>query len=123
MRSIDDLKSIRKQNIGANCRGNTVHKAIQNARFDFEDVVDENGDVGESDYDSDIDADQSRNTSKDPLHVPNGPMTRSKTKAMNAFVLKVATKSELQGPLEYREETLVHYSHVEEGSNTTLWGP
>ena len=25
------------------------------------------------------DADQPRNTSKDPLHVPNGPMTRSKT--------------------------------------------
>ena len=124
---IDDLKSIRKQNIGANCRGNTVHKAIQNARFDFEDAVDQNGDVGESDYDSDIDADQSRNTSKDPLHVPNGPMTRSKTKAlkeaMNALVLKVATKSELQGPLEYQEETLVHLIHVEEGSNTTLFGP
>ena len=38
------------------------------------------------------DADQPRNTTKDPLHVPNGPMTRSKTKAlkevMNALVLK-----------------------------------
>ena len=72
------------------------------------------------------DADQPRNTSKDPLHVPNGPMTRSKTKAlkeaMNVLVLKVATKSELQGPLEYQEETLVHLIHVE-GSNTTLFGP
>jgi hypothetical protein len=42
------------------------------------------------------------NTSKDPLHVPNGPMTRSKTKALkeafNALVLNVSTKSELKGP-------------------------
>jgi hypothetical protein len=29
-----------------------------------------------------IDVDQPKNTSKDPLHVPNGPMTRSKTKAL-----------------------------------------
>ena len=53
--------------------------------------------------------------------------TRSKTKAlkeaMNALVLKVATKSELQGPLEYQEETLIHLIHLEEGSNTTLFGP
>ncbi|KAL9346338.1 hypothetical protein Peur_061191 [Populus x canadensis] len=52
--------------------------------------------------------DQPRNTSKDPLHVPNGPMTRSKTKALNALVLKVSTKSELKGPLEYQEEALDH---------------
>jgi len=43
---------------------------------------------------------QSRNTSKEPLHVPNGPMTRSKTKALkealNALVLNVSTKSELK---------------------------
>ena len=74
-----------------------------------------------------VDADQPRNTSNDPLHVPNGPMTRSKTKtlkeAMNAFVLKLSTRSGLQGPLEYQEETLVHLIHVEEGSNTTLFGP
>ena len=75
--------------------------------------------------------DQPRNTSKDPLHVPNGPMTRSKTKALkealkealNALVLNVSTKSELKGPLEYQEETLVHLIHVQEGSNTTLFGP
>ena len=52
-----------------------------------------------------FDVDQPRNTSKDPLHVPNGPMTRSKTKAfkeaLNALVLNVSTKSELKGPLEY----------------------
>ena len=67
------------------------------------------------------------NTSKDPLHVPNGSMTRSRTKAlkeaMNALVLKVSTRSELQGPLEYQEETLVHLIHVQERSNTTLFGP
>jgi len=31
---------------------------------------------------SNPDVDQPRNTSKDQLHVPNGPMTRSKTKAL-----------------------------------------
>jgi len=73
------------------------------------------------------DVDQPRNTSKDPLHVPNGPMTRSKTKglkeALNTLVLNVSTKSELKGPLEYQEETLVYLIHVQEGSNTTLFGP
>ena len=73
------------------------------------------------------DADQPRNMNKDPLHAPNGPMTRSKTKAlkeaMNAMVLKVSIRSELQGPLEYQEQTLVYLIHVEEGSNTTLFGP
>jgi len=69
------------------------------------------------------DVDQPRNTSKDPLHVPNGPMTQSKTKALNALVLNVSTKSELKGPLEYQEEILVHLIHVQEGSKTTLFGP
>ena len=73
------------------------------------------------------DADQPKNTSKDLLHVPNGPMTRSKTKALkvalNALVLNVSTKSELKGPLEYQEETLVHLMHVQEGSYTTLFEP
>ena len=71
------------------------------------------------------DVDQLRNTSKDPLHVPNDPMTRCKTKALkealNALVLNVSTKSELKGPLEYQKETLVHLIHVQEGSNTTLF--
>ena len=70
------------------------------------------------------DVDQPKNTSKDPLHVPNGPMTRSNTnafkEALNALVLNV---SELKGPLEYQEETLVHLIHVQEGSNTTLFEP
>jgi hypothetical protein len=73
------------------------------------------------------DVNQPRNTSNDPLHVPNGPMTRSKTKALkealNALVLSVSTKSELKGPSEYQEETLAHLIHVQEGSNTTLFGP
>jgi hypothetical protein len=51
------------------------------------------------------DVDQPINTSKDPLHVSYGPMTQSKTKTLkktlNALVLKVSTKSELKGPLEY----------------------
>jgi len=71
--------------------------------------------------------DQPRNTSKDPLHVPNGPMTWSKTKALkealNALVLNVSTKSESKGLLEYQEETLVHLIHVQKGSKTTLFEP
>jgi len=71
--------------------------------------------------------DQPRNTSKDLLHVPNGPMTRSKTKALkealNALVLKVSTKSDLKHPLEYQEEALVHLIHVQERPNPTLFGP
>ena len=71
--------------------------------------------------------DHPRNTSKDPLHVSNGPITWSKTKtlkeALNALVLKVSTKSELKGPLEYQEETLVHLVHVQEGSNIILFRP
>ena len=58
---------------------------------------------------------------------PNGPMTRSKTKALkealNALVLNVSTKSELKDLLEYQEESLLHLIHVREGSNTTLFGP
>ena len=72
-------------------------------------------------------ANQSKNTNMDPLHVPNDPMTKSKTKTLketlNALVLKVSTKLELQGPLEYQEETLINLIHVQEGSNTTLFGP
>jgi alanine dehydrogenase len=52
--------------------------------------------------------DQPRYTSKELLHVPNGPMARSKTKALNealnAFILKVLTKSDLKAPLEYQEK-------------------
>ena len=65
------------------------------------------------------DVDQHRNTSKDPLHVRNGPMTRSKIKASNALVLKVSTKSYLKGSLEYQEEVLVHLILVQEGPNPT----
>ena len=66
--------------------------------------------------------DQPINTSKDPLHVPNGPMTWSKIKALNALVLKISTKLELKGPLEYLEEALVHLFHVQEGPNTIIRG-
>jgi len=71
--------------------------------------------------------DQPINTSKDLLHVPNGPITRSKSKtlkrALNALVLKVSTKSDLKGPLEYQEEALIHLIHLQEGPNPTLFGP
>jgi hypothetical protein len=73
------------------------------------------------------DMDQLRNTNKDPLHVPNGPITQSKSKALkealNALVLKVSTKSDLKGPLEYQDKALVHLIHVQERPNPTLFGP
>jgi hypothetical protein len=54
-------------------------------------------------------------------------MTRFKTKALkeslNALVLKVLTKSDFKGPLEYQEEVLVHFIHVQEGPNPTLFWP
>ena len=74
-----------------------------------------------------FDVDQLKNTSKDPLHVLNGLMTRSKTKTLketlNALVMKVSTKSKLQSLLEYQEYNLVHLIHVQDGSNTILFGP
>ena len=48
---IDDLKWIKKQNIGADRRGNTVRKAVPNTRSDFYEFADENADVGEDDHD------------------------------------------------------------------------
>jgi hypothetical protein len=62
----------------------------------------------------DFDVDQPTNTIK--VHVPNGQMTQSKTKAyketLNVLVLKVLTKSDLKGPLKYQKEVLVHLIHV-----------
>jgi len=40
---------------------------------------------------------------------------------LNALVLNVSTKSELKGPIEYQEETLVHLIQMKKGSNTTLF--
>jgi hypothetical protein len=50
------------------------------------------------------DVDQPTNISKNPLHVLNGLMTWSKTKALNGLVLKVSTKLDLKGSLEHQEE-------------------
>ena len=60
---------------------------------------------------------------KDPLHVPNGPITRSKVKALNGLVVQVLTKAELRDPLEHQEEALVHLFHMQEGSNPSLFRP
>jgi hypothetical protein len=50
--------------------------------------------------------DQPKNSINDPLHVRNGPMTWFKIKtlkeALNALVLKIATKSELKGPMSIK---------------------
>jgi len=42
---------------------------------------------------------------------------------LHVLVLKVSTKSDLKGPLEYQEEALEHVIHVQEGSSPTLFGP
>jgi hypothetical protein len=66
--------------------------------------------------------DQLTNTSNEPLHVPNRPITWSKTKPLKE-VLNVSTKSDLKGPLEHQENALVHLIHMQEVSNPTLFGP
>ena len=52
-------------------------------------------------------------------------MTQSKTKTLketlNALILKVSTKSELQGPLEYQEEALIHLIHVQDVMRRVTW--
>jgi SOS response regulatory protein OraA/RecX len=61
------------------------------------------------------DVDQPTNT-KEPLHVPNGSITRSKTKALkkalNRLVVQVLTKAELRDPLDHQEEASIHLIHV-----------
>jgi hypothetical protein len=61
------------------------------------------------------DVDQSVNTN-DPLHVPNGPITRSKAnvlkKTLNGMVVQISAKIELRNPLEHQEEALIHLIHV-----------
>jgi len=42
----DDLKWIKKQNMGADRRGNTIRKAVPNTRSDFKVRVDENAESG-----------------------------------------------------------------------------
>jgi len=60
--------------------------------------------------------DQLSNINKDSLHVPNGPITRSKMKvlkeALNGLVLQVLAKVEIKDPLEHQKEALVHLIHV-----------
>ena len=71
------------------------------------------------------DIDQPMNT-KEPLHVPNRPITRFKTKvlkeALNGLILQVLTLAELGDPLEHQEKALVHLIHVQEGPNPPLCG-
>jgi hypothetical protein len=53
---------------------------------------------------------------KDPLHVPSGPITRSKAKALkealNELVVQISARAELEDPLEHKKETLLHLIHV-----------
>jgi hypothetical protein len=92
-----------------NATFNIVDLTVFNTGFDWRlNTFEERGD----------DVNHPTNTGKDPLHVPNGPMTRSKTKtlkeALNVLVLKVSTKSDLKGPLEYQKKAVVHLIHVQE---------
>jgi len=70
--------------------------------------------------------DQPRNTSKDPLHVPNSPMTRSKTKALkealNTLVLNVSTKSELKRSIRVsREDPSTSYPCARGVQHNLIW--
>jgi hypothetical protein len=66
------------------------------------------------------DVDRPTNT-KDPLHIPNGPIIRSKAKALIELVVQVSVKIELRDPLDHQEEALVHLLHVHEGLNSPLF--
>jgi len=70
------------------------------------------------------DVDRPTNT-KDPLHIPNGPIIRSKVKALKEalieLVVQVSVKIELRDPLDHQEEALVHLIHVHEGLNSPLF--
>jgi hypothetical protein len=63
---------------------------------------------------------------KDPLHVPNGPIIRSKVKALkkalNELVVQVSTNTELEDPVEHQEKALIHLIYVEKGLNPSLFG-
>ena len=86
----DDVKWIRKQNIGADRRGNTIRKTVPNTRSDFDVVADENTDVGEEDYDGDME-------SRSDRLMRTGPETPARTRYMfRGLVLKVSPKSSLQ---------------------------
>jgi hypothetical protein len=70
----DDVKWIKKQNIGADRRGNTICKTVPNTRYDFDVFVDEIVDVGEEDYDGDMESrsDKSYCEGKPPLKDSEG---------------------------------------------------
>jgi hypothetical protein len=64
---------------------------------------------------------------KDPLHIPNGPIIRSKAKALkeplNGLIVEVLSNDELRDPLKHQEDVLVHLIHVQKGPNPPLFGP
>jgi hypothetical protein len=72
------------------------------------------------------DVDHAMNT-KDPLHVLNRPITRSKIKALkevlNGLVVQVSAKTKHGDLLEHQEEVLVHLFHVQEVPNPPLFWP
>ena len=70
----DDVKWIKKHNIGADRRGTRIRKAVPHTRSDFDVFVDENTDVVEEDYDSDMKSgsDKSYCEGKPPLKDSEG---------------------------------------------------
>jgi hypothetical protein len=62
---------------------------------------------------------------KDPLHVPSEPITRSRAqvfkKALNGLVMQVLAMTELGDCLEHQEKALIHLIHVQEGPNPSLF--
>jgi hypothetical protein len=62
---------------------------------------------------------------KDSLHVPSEPITRSRAKvfkeALNGLVMQVLAMVELGDRLEYQEVALIHLIHVQEGPNPSLF--
>jgi len=73
------------------------------------------------------DVDQPINTNKDPLHVLNGPMTWSKTKALKKDIECIGFEGfdrvRFKGSIRTSRGGLHIFYPCAKGSNSTLFGP
>jgi len=72
------------------------------------------------------DVDQPRNTSKDPLHVPNGPMTQSQTKALkealNALVFECLNQVRIERSIRVsRGDPSISYPCARGVQHNLIW--
>ena len=61
----------KETNIGADRRGTMARKAAPNTRSDFDEFVDQNADVGEDDYDGDMESESDKSYCEGMLPLKN----------------------------------------------------